>query len=437
VMRLLGGRKACRDFNSAVAHGGLPKSSLDGMRDTVLRGPAKNEDPQTYRNSWSKATRRKLRVRIGEQLDVVGVVKRAADGTKPYPSVSRVAADPWIRGHEGRLGSVIAACQLLGKAVIRELNVSERGHPHHAGFPFEGTAVFRNRYHELIEEADLGLEELRPLADAVARLGEPNPYLAVIVADGDKMGKTISRLRSADEHRQFSATIAEFAAKARSIVHEHNGILIYAGGDDVLAFAPVDKCLDCARALHFEFGVLLNDWHEKDARKITLSVGIAIGHFMENLEDLLESGRAAEKNAKQPDRDGLAVHLHKRGGSPVRVRMAWTTNPVERLKANAQLFVDQAIPSRLPYELRRMADVYANEHWPTATLGEAIRLDVLRVIAKKQPGGGGSVRDRLQPLLANVSSAESLRRVAEELLIARQIATACRQAAGHGNGEDQ
>ena len=99
VMRLLAGRKNCRDFKQAEPHPGLPKSSLDGMRDTVLCGPAKDEDPQTYRASWPKATRRKLRVRTGEQLDVVGVVKRTAEGTKPYPSVSRVAADPWIRGH--------------------------------------------------------------------------------------------------------------------------------------------------------------------------------------------------------------------------------------------------------------------------------------------------------------------------------------------------
>ena len=56
---------------------------------------------------------------------------------------------------------------------------------------------------------------------------------------------------------------------------------------------------------------------------------------MENLEDLLDYGRAAEKAAKEPDRDGLAVHLHKRGGAPIRVRgsgatiltSAWPSSP--------------------------------------------------------------------------------------------------------------
>src|SRR5262249_1287311 len=79
VVQLLRARKLCPRFKQPVPHAGLPKSSLDGIRDTVLRGPAKGEDSQTYRNSWPKAAHRKLRLRTGEQLDVVGVVKRAAE----------------------------------------------------------------------------------------------------------------------------------------------------------------------------------------------------------------------------------------------------------------------------------------------------------------------------------------------------------------------
>ena len=64
-------------------------------------------------------------------------------------------------------------------------------------------------------------------------------------------------------------------------------------------------------------------------------------------------------------------------------------------------------------------------------------MDVLRVIAAKQPRAGGSVREKLRLVLEHVTDATSLRQLAQELLIARQIATACRQATGHGNGEDQ
>ncbi len=187
------------------------------MRDTVLLGPRNGEDPQTYRNSWAKETRRMLRVRTGEQLDVIGVVKRVASGHKAYPSVSRVAADSWVRGCEGRLGPVIAECERLGNAVIRRLDVTVDGHPHYATFPFEGTAVFRSRHRELEQETDLNEGTLGPLADAVARLGEPNPYLAVIVADGDNMGKTISELARPGEHQALSRELSKFAESAPAL----------------------------------------------------------------------------------------------------------------------------------------------------------------------------------------------------------------------------
>ena len=198
--------------------------------------------------------------------------------------------------------------------------MSQNGHPHYATFPYEGTAVFRNRHHELIEEAELNPGDLRSLADAVARLGEPNPYLAVIAADGDKMGDTLSSLKNASDHREFSAKLAGFADNARDIVNNYQGVLVYAGGDDVLAFVPVDQCLDCARALHDKFGDLLKEWGTRAGTSITLSVGVAIGHFLENLEDLREYARVAERHAKAPDpngaKDALAVHLLKRGRRP-------------------------------------------------------------------------------------------------------------------------
>ena len=157
VMRLLTGRKNCRDFKAGLPHPGLPKSSLDGMRDTVLLGPAKDEDPQTYRNSWSKATRRKLRVRTGEQLDVIGVVKRAAGGTQSYPSVSRVAADPWVRGIEKAGGAAVlkaltAACDEVPGDAVHRLNTG--AFPQYRDFPFEGTTLFRTRHHEWFEETE-------------------------------------------------------------------------------------------------------------------------------------------------------------------------------------------------------------------------------------------------------------------------------------------
>lgn len=410
VMRLLAGRKNCRDFLPAKGRAGVPKSSLDGQRESVLKPPSE----------WPARFRARLRVREGEQLDVVGLVKRVSGGNQPYPSVARVAADPWVRGNQERLGDVISACRQLGNQVIRPLSADT--HSQFATFEFEGTAVYTSRHHELEQETEVAHEQLHQLRDALAQLPEPEPYLAILVADGDKMGEAISNLNSVEQHSAFSQALAGFAGEAQKIVNNHNGVLIYAGGDDVLAFVPVDKCLDCARKLHDKFAELL-----KEYGTITLSVGVAIGHFMENLEDLLEYGRAAEKNAKQPDRDGLAVHLHKRGGAPIKVRAKWMENPDERITRYAHLFLAEAIPGKLPYDLRRLADLY--EGWPTETVERAIQQDMIRVIRAKQPRSGRTHRPEIEKSLQDrVSCAMSLHRFAEELLVARQIATALEQA---------
>ncbi len=422
VMRLLAGRKNCRDFKQpGFNDAGLPKSSLDGQRPTVLIGPKPGESRETYRDNWPK----KLRLSPGEQLDVVGVTKRLGkkrgERDPRYPSVARVAAETWLQGiqsrDQDRLQRLKDACQ---KLVAKGLNtVREEKYQY---FPYEGTVIYKDRHTDLKKELGLADHDLDEVAAALKDIGgEPNPYLAILVADGDRMGAAISALTSADAHRQFSEVLAQFADEARQIVHAHNGVLVYAGGDDVLAFLPVDRCLECAQKLHVKFGELLAAYGA-----LTLSVGIAIGHFMENLEDLLGYGRAAEKAAKEPDRDGLAVHLHKRGGAPNRVRAKWSENPDERLTRYARLIVAEAIPSKLPYDLRKLADLY--QDWPTDTVPKALRQDVLRVICDKQPRSGRQHMLEIESILQTVTNAEALRRFAEGLLVARQIAATQRQA---------
>lgn len=433
LMRLLSARKRCRDFLPANGRAGVPKSSLDGLRESVLRPPG----------DWPERSRRRLSVQQGEQLDVVGMVKRAwasASGTPRYPSVARVAADSWLRGVDAsRLDALVNACHGLGSEVLHEIDTSEdRGHPQYAAFRFEGTAVFRSRHRDMLKEAELSDTHFQPLARALAELtrdfGEPNPYLGVLVADGDRVGQALSGLESADDHRAFSQALASFASEARQIVQGHNGVLVYAGGDDVLAFVPVDRCLPCSRALHDKFGDTLAQWSTKTKTQLTLSVGLAIAHFMEPLEDLLEYGRAAERHAKRPrsedraqlERDGLAVHVLKRGGGPVAVRANWSTQPEKQLQQLAEWIEFRAISGRVAYDLQKVADVY--ESWPAGTVKDAIQRDALSVMRGKQPRGASRMSELEGFIKARVVGADSLRGLANDLLVARQVAAALAQA---------
>jgi CRISPR-associated protein Cmr2 len=432
VMRLLAARKSCRNFLPAKGRAGVPKSSLDGLRESALLPREQQRQP----------SRRPMRLQEGEQLDVVGMVKRTATGTRPYPSVARVAADPWLRGVGAqRLADLRAACSQLGSDVVHQLDIStERGHPHYAAFPFEGTPVLRSRYREFLRETDLSERDLDSLRRALTPLteafGDPNPYLAVLLADGDRMGQALSQLGSAADHRDFSRALASFAGQTPQVVHASSGVLVYAGGDDVLAFVPVDRCLACARALHDEFENGLRKWSKKTQTDLTLSVGVAIAHFMEPLEDLLSYGRDAESHAKEPHaedgqqerRNGLAVHVLKRGGGPIAVRANWSARPDQHLQTLATWIGERAVSGRVAYDLRTLAAAY--DGWPAETVKDAIQGDTLSVMKGKQALGDSKIHEVGRLVRERVAGADSLRQLSDELLVARQIAVAIGQASG-------
>lgn len=459
LMRLLGGRTNCRNFAAAgqpepgsfSKPPSVPKSSLDGARETVLlRG-----DMPLKRGVESSPV---LRLAEGEELDVPGVVKRVAGGRATYPSVSRIAADPWLRGVmaaaaqseklRDELTRLIDNCRtLIGSPVFSPVDLGRFAQ--YSSFPFDGTAVFRERHPEQAKELRAmvsessrrsewlnALDRLGESLQQLKRLGnldEPDPYLAVLVADGDNMGTTLGLLRSAEAHRQFSKRLAEFAGQANQIVAGHQGALVYSGGDDVLALVPVDQAIACAEKLRTAFARLLGDVSPAGT-KATLSVGVSIGHFLESLEDLVNWGRDAERRAKARGsadaKNGLGVRVEPRGGAPVVLRRQWQdgeNNPAARLQLWADLLREGRLPDKAAFDLRRLELDY--RHWQNAsTLGDALRADIRRVLrAKRSDRAAGGIA-KVAELVDGVHNVPDLLDLCNEIIIARRIAKSQRQA---------
>jgi len=454
VARLLAARKNLRDFLPHEGEFGVPKSSLDGLRESVFK------DGKVPKIAG-------LRLKEGEALDSVGLIKRIS-GDGRFPSVSRVAVDPWVRGvKEETLRELTPHCEALVKA---EAISRVKGYE---AFPYEGTAVLLSRHASMLAECELeyGSEEreavrekvraaCRGIAAILSSLKEHDrpqePYFALLVADGDRMGAAISEIGDMKGHQDFSSTLSEFAGKAKKVVESFHGVCVYTGGDDVLAFLPLDTCLSCARDLHDAFGELLKDYKSiKDQRSPTLSVGISIGHAMEDLEDLLAFGREAEKVAKKgvgegslkekTDRNGLAVVVRSRGSGAVVVREQWgertdekqyKARPLaevslnERLHYWARLFSDGAIPNKFPYELRENAAFYT-EWDPGDVLEAAVRDDMKRIFRRKDVILGQEERQRVEDYVCSVlCDARDIERLSDELLIAQWIGFGIRQVKG-------
>jgi CRISPR-associated protein Cmr2 len=151
----------------------------------------------------------------------------------------------------------------------------------------------------------------------------PPTYYAVLMLDGDRMGDKL-RGGGAQRHRDISRALSSFALdRVPAIVQEHCGTLIYSGGDDALVLLPTSKALDGALALSDEFRDL---WHRQglpNPDEATVSAGLAIVHYKEDLRFALDTARRAEKAAKDAGRDALVITVCRRSGEHTSALCPW------------------------------------------------------------------------------------------------------------------
>jgi len=195
-------------------------------------------------------------------------------------------------------------------------------------------------------------EELRKRGDDdyTKIFTRPSTYYAIIVLDGDGMGK---HLRTLDEqgHTDFSGYLRNFSNEVRSIAQKHNARVIYNGGDDVLALAPLATAFVLARELAQTFN---------DKTKQTASAGIAISHHLSPLGTALRAARRAEHLAKElrEDKNAICIFALKRSGEPIQVRSGW--GEAGSFETVIEHFSKDEISSRLPYDVARSAYALPN-----------------------------------------------------------------------------
>jgi CRISPR-associated protein Cmr2 len=341
----LAGRKNLRDF-APWRHDrtGAPKSSLDGARVSVLH------------DDRSHAMFGRLRISRGEQLDAIGLIKRAGFEPDQFVPIVNIAAGPWLKRASVENKSLLReAGRACGEWGIPRIN---RSLPVVEPLPFDASVLYPNRWAMLFEEAEprveadiareFGNEYISPLLRNMN--SAPPSYVACMAADGDRMGQAIDGLRCPAENRRFSEQLAQFPGEAREIIEQrYLGSLIYAGGDDVLAFLPVAHAPPCAAALAAAFRRRMESTVSGGIVP-TLSVGIGIGHVMEAMGGLLSLAREAERAAKEAGRNALAIIVDKRSGGQRQFTCKWAEDPITRMHEDRSLF-DEVLSAGKIYEL--------------------------------------------------------------------------------------
>ena len=402
--RLLAGRKALRDFRQVPCRPGRPKSPLDPSRDTVLKLEAGLRIPE-------QAQQEPLFLKRTEYLDAVSMLKRLK-GEKGVPSTSYMAAQ--------------AILPIADQQAVTEL---ERIADNAPGAVDIGDLMFPTRVQEEVEEGEPRLsrylkdrlteiDQLRRQILAKFGLSECPSYYAILAADGDRMGQCISAQRDMDSHRRLSAALAEVAEEMKKVVNQHHGYTVYAGGDDLLAFLPVNQVLSCACELAAAFRKAMEPFRGDSSEAGTLSIGVAIVHRMEMLQQSLEWAREAEREAKRW-RNAIAIALHTRGGVPLTAVTAFKDDPYldgwrQWLKA-----FRAGLTRGFPYELQYLAREVEN----ASLSSESLRAEALRIFDRKMGREGRATveayRPHLERAIHGIDSADKLRAFAEQLIVAR------------------
>ena len=145
-----------------------------------------------------------------------------------------------------------------------------------------------------------------------------SPFYALLVMDGDAIGKLLG---NAAEHRresEVSEALRRFTDRVVDLVEkEHDGTLIYAGGDDVKAFLPLTTAIPCAIALHRAYLEAMKDVAERLDVPPTISAGLVFAHYHVPLSSVIrEADDLLKKTAKERNgRNSIAISVEKPSGT--------------------------------------------------------------------------------------------------------------------------
>jgi CRISPR-associated protein Cmr2 len=200
--------------------------------------------------------------------------------------------------------------------------------------------------------------------------GKPKKYYAILYLDGDNMGKWLSgellpeiqyaynskvweklpenfkkdlqrytpnKILTPAIHSTISTALRNYAIEfvKKIVEEEHLGKLIYAGGDDVLAFVNLKDIFDVMEKLRWAFsghikldqekieiyttnnnGFVLKDgvYYLTMGKNATCSMGVVIAHYKEPLKIVIDKVFEMNKKAKEARKNRFAICLSKHSG---------------------------------------------------------------------------------------------------------------------------
>lgn len=433
---LLSGRKSFRNFSQPCWEGaGIPKNSLDGVREAVTGDNTPEITGLLKKN---------------ERLDALGCIKRFAPlqnrkDVKHFDDLSDVALIPYLCGICKKPESLellheftkAASKNELGlrpqnRKLIKNTNVGPVNVPIWSDLFFydkeQLESLYNSRAGKQVWEA---LSKLTSKEGA----GPLNKYACVLVGDGDKMGSAIDAIGTIEGHTVFTKALSRFASVVTDQIEQNNGSCIYSGGDDVLAYVPLHSAVECSEQIQKTFVSVMSEACSRAGIPNlipTFSIGLAIVHHSEPLYNALAVARKAEKIAKtQAGRDAFAMIQSKRSGNDIVVFGNWNSFP-RRIKKMVDAYNREhsPLPATIGYQLRSIR-MQAGDSVIFETMdGEIVPKNAAAALVLQLFMHKGRVDIEKQEFISFLSGVVSIEQLSNELVVAKQLAEVERIAQG-------
>lgn len=234
-------------------------------------------------------------------------------------------------------------------------------------------------------------------------------YYAIISLDGDSMGRWLSGHNLNDEtqllnfHMSLTEKLGSFSDEVEKTIKEPKGKLVYAGGDDVLAFVNLNHLLQCIGELREKFPKFETISQVSNNQTSSASCGICIAHYKTPLSEVLNWSRKMEKEAKSIDdnKDAIAIAVLKRSGEIQKTVFKWQYTNVKTVeillyllellksKNNTNLQdqpqLSDTFIKNLDNEFRRMMDSHGMYQENEIIMTEMKRLIIRSLTMKRKP----------------------------------------------------
>lgn len=412
---------------------GNSKCAVDGFRNQIR---PEGKDASEFWDDMYKLAREKglfWLLNEGEKLSAVSITKRLyrryiekklGIETK-IPSVAYIASRRWVKDVRTRFPELLNEFEKLTSDFDEEDEVYYTEYWNSGKIDVENKKQIQEKLKKLYEVA-----------------GESPKYYAILVMDGDNIGNKMrgeglppmgkflhsaiekeltvtttttqfkadlihsaiekeltgkydkllnsSRVLNPKIHVAISKILKDFSTLIVShIIEDHEGVLVYAGGDDLMALLPARTAFDAARKINEKFH---SDYQtvDRDGKQIeipmmgsnsSISAGIVFAHYKYPLHDVLAAARESLEDAKHKHgKNAFVLKSIKHSGQVTTAGAKWSIS--EKLNEVVDEFEKDDKESRPSKRL--IYDLLAPDLQIIESLGkDAIDAEIRRLVARR------------------------------------------------------